>query len=79
MGVSTPLHVCCAEAEQQQLAQMVSRLSDADREKVRVQGLELSKEQEKAGDLSCLPTLHIAEVYVRVGDGMRMGMVCMCV
>lgn len=43
---------------------MVSGLSDGDKEKVREQGLALLKEQEKAGDLSCLPTLHIAEVLV---------------
>ena len=58
--VSLPL--LFPEAEQKQLAHVVSSLTDADKEQVLAQGLELLKEQEKAGDLSCLPTLHIAEV-----------------
>ncbi|CAH1789315.1 unnamed protein product [Owenia fusiformis] len=50
------------EEEQNKLSYLVSQLSESDKEEIYKKGLELAKVQMAEEDLSCLPTLRVADI-----------------
>ncbi|KAI9491991.1 peptidase M16C associated-domain-containing protein [Zychaea mexicana] len=48
--------------EEQRLASKVSQLTDTDKAEIAEQGKQLSANQDKVEDLSCLPTLHLKDI-----------------
>ncbi|XP_063237499.1 presequence protease, mitochondrial [Bacillus rossius redtenbacheri] len=50
------------QAEEQLLKDKLSSLTEEDKNKIYVQGIELKKEQERAVDTSCLPTLQVGDL-----------------
>ncbi|KAI9305038.1 peptidase M16C associated-domain-containing protein [Cunninghamella echinulata] len=52
-------------AEQLRLSQKIEKLTDADKKEILEQGKLLLKNQDKAEDLSCLPTLHLSDISTK--------------
>ena len=51
-----------SKAEEQRLADKVNKLTDADKAEIAKDGKELSANQDKVEDLSCLPTLDLKDI-----------------